>query len=183
MRFDPERHHRQSVRLRGYNYAQPGAYFVTLCTQNHKCLFGQVIEGEMRLSDAGRMVQKWWLELAHKFARVESDANIVMPNHFHGIILIVARVGADLGVRPHGLSHIVRWFKTMTTNKYIRGVREQGWPAFREKLWQRNYYERIIRDEEELNGFRQYIVDNPMQWEMDQENPRHTEGDECGNAG
>lgn len=118
-----------------------------------------------------------------KFPSVRTDEYIIMPNHFHGIVNIV---GAVLRGRPtpdnnkaSGQSHrvaptlgdIVNWFKTMTTNQYIRGIKQNGWPAFVGKLWQRNYYEHIIRNEKELNHIRQYIAENPLNWRTDEENP------------
>ena len=101
MKYDPNKHHRRSIRLKGYDYTQAGAYFVTICTQHRECFFGEIIDGAMQLNDAGQMVEKWWAELTHKFPSVETDEYIVMPNHFHGIIVIV---GADLCVCPGSLS-------------------------------------------------------------------------------
>ena len=102
MKYDPQRHHRRSIRLKGYDDARPGVYFVTICTQGRAYMFGTIMDGEMRLNEAGRMVERWWLELNNKFPNVRTDAYVVMPNHFHGIVMIVdARdVGADLRVRP-----------------------------------------------------------------------------------
>ncbi len=177
---------RRSLRLKAYDYAAPGAYFVTIVTQGRCCLFGEIINGAMQLSGAGEAVKFWWFELKNKFAAVMTDEFVVMPNHFHGIILIAdASVGADLYVGP--LNHptgahtgaplptIVQWFKTMTTNEYIRGVKEFGWPSFRSQLWQRSYYEHIIRNPDSLNQIRQYVLDNPARWEFDRENPAATE--------
>ena len=183
MRYDSERHYRRSIRLRGYDYGQVGAYFVTVCTQNRDYLFGAVVDEEMRLNDAGRMIEEWWFELNRKFTTVETDKFVVMPNHFHGIVAIAdVNVGADLcvGPLPEGahagapLPTVVQWFKTMTTNEYVRGVNTQGWAPFRGKLWQRNYYEHIIRDDDSLNRIRQYILDNPSRWAFDRENPEAT---------
>ncbi len=195
MRYDPERHHRRSIRLKGYDYSQPGAYFITIVTQNRECLFGDVVDGKMRLNDAGRMVERWWLELNHKFPAARTDAYVVMPNHFHGIVIIVGidlRVCPDRahpdrvcpdharpdrarpdGDAPHGdtLPTVVQWFKTMTTNEYIRGVKTLGWTPFPRRLWQRNYYEHIIRNDWEWNRIRAYIANNPLRWERDRENP------------
>ena len=106
MTCDPERHHRRSIRLRGYDYAQAGAYFVTACIQERAHLLGEVASNEVRLSDAGQMVERWWQELEHKFPGVETDAFVVMPNHVHGIIVITEgghpRRGAPTGVRRQG---------------------------------------------------------------------------------
>ena len=198
MTYDPERHHRRSIRLKEYDYSQVGAYFITIVTQDRACLFGEIMDGKMHLNDAGRMVEKGWLELNRKFPTIETDEYIVMPNHFHGIVVIVGAdlrvcpdttVGADLCVCPNvmetdprvypcelgahagaPLPSIIQWFKTMTTNEYIRGVKTSGWLPFRGRLWQRNYYEHIIRDDESLNSIREYITNNPLQWEMDREN-------------
>ncbi|MBC7232147.1 MAG: hypothetical protein H5T68_02740 [Chloroflexi bacterium] len=186
MTYDLQRHHRRSLRLKGYDYSQAGAYFVTICANHRKCLFGEVVDGEMRMNDAGRMIEKWWLELNRAFPNMETDEYVVMPNHVHGIVVIVGpdHVGADLRVCPdamgahHGGAHIgaplpaiIQWFKTMTTNEYIRGVRTSGWTPFAGKLWQRNYYEHIVRDESSLHRIREYIVNNPLQWALDRENP------------
>jgi REP element-mobilizing transposase RayT len=140
----------------------------------------------MRLTDAGRMVEKWWKELENKFPSIEIDAFTTMPNHFHGILIIdqspgtERNVGAALRGRP-GKGHPRRgaptlgdfmgWFKTMTTNEHIRGVKTQNWPAFTARLWQRNYYEHVIRNENELTLIREYIQMNPGKWAYDKENP------------
>lgn len=96
-RYDPQQHHRRSIRLKGYDYSQPGGYYVTIVTQNRDCLFGNVVEGEMVLNDAGRMIKKWYFELENKFPDILCDEYIIMPNHFHTIII---NVGADLRVCP-----------------------------------------------------------------------------------
>ncbi|MBN2126630.1 MAG: hypothetical protein JW821_20185 [Deltaproteobacteria bacterium] len=184
---------RQSIRLKRYDYSWPGGYFVTMCVQDRKCLFGDIRGGEMVLNDAGRMVQKWCGELNNKFPDIQCDEYIIMPNHFHAII---QNVGADLRVCPDlrvcsqnepnengagehrtgehvgsPLHVVVQWFKTMTTNEYIRGVKRFHWMPFHGKLWQRNYYEHVIRNENEWNRIRDYITRNPMRWETDRENP------------
>jgi putative transposase len=169
--------------LQGFNYSQDGAYFVTICVQDKCPLFGKMYGEEVAMNDAGRMVDEWWRKLPSKFTAVEPDDYIIMPNHFHGIIRIV---GADLRVYQepnegaHGgaplqqisdapISRIVQWFKSITTHEYANGVRDRGWPTFRERLWQRNYYEHVIRNEDELNRARKYIIENPMQWTVDPE--------------
>jgi REP element-mobilizing transposase RayT len=177
MKYDPDRNHRRSIRLKEYNYSQVGAYFVTICTQNRELLLDDV---GIRL-----MVQKWWDALPEKFPDIRTDQFIIMPNHIHGIIFIVS-VGADqrvclitgnhiglpLQTKPT-LGRIVQWFKTMTTNDYIKAVRMNNVEPFPGKLWQRNYYEHIIRDETDLNSIRQYIIDNPSKWEEDEDNPKN----------
>jgi REP element-mobilizing transposase RayT len=175
MQFNPEIHHRRSIRLPGFDYAQPGAYFITICTQGRVCLFGEIVDGTRYLDDTVSMIERWWTELPHKFAFIRVDQHVVMPNHFHGILIIEGAASRGL---PEGVVHpsvtlpdIVRWFKTMTTNEYIRGVRQRGWTAFEGKLWQRNYYEHVIRNERDLDRIRQYIRDNPAKWAQDPQNP------------
>ncbi len=194
MKYDPEIHHRRSIRLKGYDYSQSGYYFITLCCQNREHLFGEIIDGKMVANDAGRMVEKWFYELENKFADISCDAMAVMPNHIHFIVgnttvenIAVKNVGADLRVCPFShsqtpsvkvkgehagspLHSVVQWYKTMTTNEYIRGVKNNGWRRFNGKLWQRNYWEHIIRDEKSLNTIRDYIINNPAKWAEDKNN-------------
>ena len=183
MTFDPDIHHRRSLRLKNYDYSRPGAYFVTVCTHNRESLFGHIHENAMILNEAGSMIDRWWRELPNKYPMIDTDVYTVMPNHFHGIVAIV---GAALCGRPDGsdsnnggqphrvaptLGGMIDWFKTMTTNDYIRGVKQCQWRPFPGKLWQRNYYEHVIRDEGDLNAIREYIVNNPASWDKDNENP------------
>jgi putative transposase len=181
-KYNPEIHHRRSIRLKDYDYSQAGAYFVTLCIKGKGCLLGEIVNRAMVLNDAGKMIEKWWCKLSEKFEFIELDKYVIMPNHFHGIVNIV---GADPGVCPviknkninqgehtgSPLHRIVQLFKTMTTNEYIHGVKQYNWPPFSGKLWQRNYYEHIIHNEDELNKIREYIVLNPATWHEDDENP------------
>ena len=179
---------RRSLRLRDYDYSQPGAYFVTLCTQDGQTLFGLVSNGQVVLNSAGATVQSWWADIAKRFPPVEVDSFIVMPNHLHGILSLHDHdmpsnpVGADRRVGPPGevlnmhtvpaLSRVVQWFKTMTTNEYMRNVKANGWSPFKDHLWQRSYYEHVIRDEKDLDSIRCYITDNPAGWDTDEENLR-----------
>ena len=188
MPYDPNRHHRRSIRLKGYDYSQAGAYFITLCTQDRACLFGKVVNGEMRLNDAGRMVLAEWNRLPERFPRVVLDAFVVMPNHVHGILVITdpaptvgATVGATLVVAPT-VGNIIGAFKSRVTVEYIRGVKTSGWPPFRGRLWQRNYYEHIIRNERALNAIRQYIMENPRRWQMDREKEARSASDPLAHA-
>jgi REP element-mobilizing transposase RayT len=193
----PQKHHRRSIRLQGFDYSSQGAYFVTIVTQGREHLFGDIVDEAMTLNQAGEMVVKWWNELPNKFPNVILGECVVMPNHFHGIIFIVRTVGADLRVCPDDagnasaqkggiskkgehigspirtapLSRIVQWFKTMTTNEYIRGVKHLNWKPFVGKLWQRNYFEHVIRNETDLHQKTDYIVGNPSRWDEDDENP------------
>ncbi len=173
--------HRRSIRLKGYNYAQEGAYFVTICTQGRACLFGRIEEEAVLLSGAGWMVQTVWESLPRRFSGVELDAYVIMPNHLHGIVVLVGAplVGAlaRAGTRPAptktdpALGDIVGAFKSIASNLYIRGVLEAGWLPFHRRLWQRNYYEHIIRNRADLARIRQYINDSPAHWVDDPENP------------
>src|SRR3990172_7499849 len=192
MRYDPTKHHRRSIRLPGYDYGQATAYFVTICTQNRECIFGDVIERQMVLNDPGKVVESVWRELPEHYPGVAVDACAVMPNHLHGIIILVGAgpsacphppgqpQGVDGGPgRPQGvaptkalsLPDVVQRFKSLTTAKYRKGVRDSGWQPFAGRLWQRNYYEHVIRDGDDLDRTRQYIAENPLRWQEDPENP------------
>ncbi len=187
---------RKSIRLRGYDYSQAGAYFVTICTQNRECLFGNIINEKMVLNDAGQMVKMIWDELPINYPGINIDEFQIMPNHIHGIIILVGagpractdatprgcpkttdhiNIGQARGPTPTaaGLSlpDIVHRFKSLTTARYRHGVKQKQWPPFPGKLWQRNYYEHIVRDDNELNKIRKYIMDNPKKWDLDRENP------------
>lgn len=161
MKYNPNIHHRRSIRLKGYDYSLPGAYFITLCTQNRENFFGYIEEGILHLNDAGMMIQKWYEEVSHKFANVTCDEMVVMPNHFHCIWQITTQ---EEGIN---IPAVVQWFKTMTTNEYIHGVKELGWQPFDKRLWLRNYFERIIRDPQAYENIRNYIRTNPERWETD----------------
>lgn len=198
MRYDPDVHHRRSIRLKGYDYAEAGAYFVTICVQGRECLFGRVVDGAMVLSDAGRVVDETLRRLPGRFPGMALDAFVVMPNHVHGIVLILDGRGeprvrpiledrrgescirpndqGDHKDRPYGtaqdsLGRIVQAFKSLATMEYTHGVNQSGWPPFPGRLWQRNYYERVIRNDDELHRARKYIAENPMKWAEDKENP------------
>lgn len=189
MKYDPARHHRRSIRLPAYDYRQPGAYFVTICTQNRELMFGEVVKGQMILNGPGQMVESVWRELPQHYPGVEVDTFVVMPNHLHGVIILVGAGpracpnnpgqpqgvrGQSQGVAPTGtmsLPDVVHRFKSLTTARYRRGILHGRWLPFPGRLWQRNYYERVIRNERELAAIRQYIADNARRWEEDPENP------------
>ena len=179
MNYNPEIHHRQSIRLRNYDYSETGAYFVTIVTQSRLCMFGDVAGGNLCLNDRGAMISDAWQNLSLRFPNIELDAFVLMPNHIHGIIVIEKALPTDgrdpdgAGTRPAPttLGNIVGAFKSITTDMYIDGVKRSGWPGFPGKLWQRNYYEHVIRDEKDLSAIREYIVNNPDLWEEDTENP------------
>jgi REP element-mobilizing transposase RayT len=175
------RQKRRSIRLQSYDYSRAGAYYITVCTRNRECLFGNVVNGQMQLNEAGRILQPVWEGLPQFYEGIELDAVVVMPNHLHGIVIICAAVGAihESPLRPEPpesvrvadrrrmlLSKVVGRFK-MVSAKQVNDLRQTSGKA----LWQRNYYEHIVRDEESLNRIRQYIADNPAQWEFDRENP------------
>ena len=172
--YDPELHHRRSIRLPGYDYAEDGGYFVTVVTREREMLFGDVVDGEMRLNATGQLVLDSWKWLTVRYPYVELDTHVVMPNHLHGIIVITGRhpmgdEAGDPGIAPaprKSLGRLVGAFKTVTTKQVNLARGTPGRP-----LWQRNYYERVVRGERELALIREYIVNNPMQWGLDAENP------------
>ena len=155
---------RKSPRLQGYDYTQEGAYFITICVQNRRSLFGKITENTFTRNAAGDMVTVWWEKLPEKFPDIELDEYIVMPNHFHGIVVINQVLDSK---EFTGLPDVMRWFKTMTTNDYIRGVQTGQWERFEKKLWQRSYHDHIIRNEQGLKKIRDYIVNNPQRWQED----------------
>jgi len=186
MPYDPAVHHRRSIRPRGYDYAQNGAYFVTVCTHAHACLFGAVENGAVSLSALGAVIERLWEKLAVPAAGVFLDEFVVMPNHFHGIIVIgrtaspskvadprvaAVRSAALSGTVPGSFPAIVQTFKSVST----RRAHGMGLNAAL-LLWQRNYYEHVIRDEPELTRIRHYIVENPMRWELDRYHPARLGG-------
>lgn len=177
-RHNPGRQRRQPLRLIGYDYAQPGCYFVTVVTQDRRCLFGDIAGAEMRLNDAGEMAQKAWEELPQRFPTITLDAFVIMPNHIHGIIVTntPAEDGATTRVAPT-LGDVIGAYKSLTTVAYGRGVNTLRWTPFQGRLWQRNYYEHIVRDDGSLSRIRQYIRDNPAHWAFDRENPRAVQQD------
>ena len=159
---------RRSIRLNGYDYSRPGAYFVTICTRNRMCVFGNVVGGRMVLNDCGRVVETVWEALPEHYPHIELDVFVLMPNHVHGVIWMV---GAGFKPAPtsgkgHGLPEIVRGFKTFSSRRINDIRRTPGVP-----VWQRNYFERIVRNDNELNRIREYIAANPTQWAFDRENP------------
>ena len=193
-RFEPQKHHRRSIRLPNYDYSQPGAYFVTIVTWHRECLFGEVVNGAMKLSKSGEIVQWEWKALPQRFRYIELGAHVVMPNHFHGILIFHEHVGAtrpdlintysgkgdssqlaqegvDGSPLPHGpkqfsLGAIIAQFKSRVTKRLWKIPSLKNTP-----VWQRNYYEHIIRNEQDLQTKTDYINANPMLWSQDDENP------------
>jgi REP element-mobilizing transposase RayT len=248
--YNPNKHHRKSIRLKGYDYSQAGLYFITICCQNRGHLFGNVINKQMILNDAGKMIENQWQKLPDRFKNVELHEYVVMPNHFHGVLQIV---GATLVVaqnenmvaqnenmvaqnenmvaqnenvvaqnenmvaqnenmvaqnenvvaqnenmvaqntnnentnihvvdivnqkgQPQGIAptetektvgDIIGAFKSITTVEYINGVKNNNWKPFNGKLWQRNYWENIIRNDNSYQKISEYIINNPSKWNDD----------------
>ena len=195
--YDPAKHHRRSIRLQGYDYAQAGAYFVTICTLKRECLLGEVVREEMRLSPWGEMARDEWLRSAVARGNVELDAFVVMPNHLHGIIRLTDPVGATrwvalaresaprhpLATDPPGATRrvaptgpprgsigaIIGQFKSAAAKRINESRRTPGEP-----IWQRNYYEHIIRNEDSLYAIRLYVDNNLPLWSLDPDNAQAT---------
>ena len=165
MTFNRDVHHRRSIRLPDYDYSRGGAYFVTLCAWQHKCFFAEIVDGERQLSAVGQIAHQTWEWLGDQYDHVQLDEWVVMPNHLHGIIVINEGRNAKAGGLK-SLGRLIGAFKTVST-KRINELRH----SLGSVVWQRNYYERVIRNEHELAGTREYIVNNPMKWELDKENP------------
>lgn len=189
--YDPEIHHRQSVRLKGYDYSQKGLYFITICTENRKHLFGEIIHDcGMQLNIAGNMIAQIWYEIPHYLKNTRLHEFVIMPNHVHGIIEIttISPVGADsisaqkqadsipahdwadMESAPTTLGDIVQMFKRYTTIEYIKMVKNGILPRFDKRIWQRNYWEHIIRNEHEFYQISEYIQQNPEKWDYDKLN-------------
>ncbi|HEX9917447.1 MAG TPA: transposase [candidate division Zixibacteria bacterium] len=176
MTNNPEKYHRHSIRLKSYDYSQEGAYFVTICTQDKKYPLGKVVGGNMELSSIGKIAQEYLFDISKHFANAKLDQFVIMPNHIHTIIM-VEKVGAihELPLRKPPLRirrrkmlipKIIGYFKMNCAKKINQMQNSCGMP-----VWQRNYYEHVIRSEKELGNIREYITNNPLKWELDRENP------------
>jgi putative transposase len=178
-KFNSNVHHRRSIRLKEYNYSSPGAYFITICTYQKECLFGEIVDGKMELNQFGKTLEFTWLDLPNHLSNIILDEFVIMPNHFHGIIIIPAiepvGVGFNSGDNQGSLSKptptvgnlpalpkIVHNLKSKTTRRINLQRNTPGLP-----VWQRNYYEHIIRDVPSLDKIREYILYNPMNWKND----------------
>lgn len=187
MGYDPDRHRRRSIRLKGHDYALPAVYFVTICTYQRECLLGYVQGGNVVLSPAGRIARSIWEGLADRFPSVGRDEFVIMPNHVHGIILVGAQfIAPDYPQGNHisrvpTLGEIVRAYKATVTRLVRRGdedvtalgavgtgVMNHAPTGFG---WQRGFYEHIVQNEAELAAIREYIVANPARWDDDADNP------------
>ncbi|MCY3747660.1 MAG: transposase [Chloroflexi bacterium] len=169
--------------MQGYDYSQAGAYFVTIATRRKLCLFGAVKDGTVRLNASGQLMMETWEWLGRRYPYVELDEYVVMPNHLHGIIILTDTAESGFGLatgriagsdhsraarseRRKSLGSLVGAFRTVATRRANLAQATEG-----RVIWQRNFYERVIRNERELGLIRQYIANNPLAWESDQENP------------
>ena len=160
---------RRYPRLKGYNYASVGAYFVTICTQYKVCLFGHIEGATMKLNSLGEAVALVWRQIPVHYPEADNEVFVVMPNHVHGIIEI--RETERSGLRPDptkacALPEIIRAFKTYSSRKINELRKSTGMP-----VWQRSYYEHVIRDEADYGRVGEYILSNPVKWATDRENP------------
>lgn len=165
-------HERKRLRLEGYDYSTPGAYFVTICTHKRLDIFGKIEQALMLLNENGKILEYCWRDLINHYCYIKLDEFIIMPNHFHGIVWIVSRtssvfpVGCSSKLHPtgniqHGLPEIIRGLKTFSSRRINEINPDLNFH------WQRSYYDRIIRNEKELNNIRNYIIHNPINWEKD----------------
>jgi putative transposase len=222
MKYDPAKHKRRSIRLQGYDYSLPGVYFITICTHQRQCLFGEIVAGRMELNATGLWVQACWQRSPHRFSYLTLDVFVIMPNHLHGILWLGDENHADVGTSPRGeafghesddtpckgeafgheileqpeiswpnasplrnpnvspiapngtksgsIAAIIQNFKSISTRRINQIQNNAG-----RTLWQRNYYEHIIRDNTALQNIQNYIRNNPLSWQQDQLHPDHPE--------
>ncbi len=186
MNPNPPLPYRRNLRLPECDYSQPGAYYVTIVTQDRKQSFGHIIDGEMILNDIGKMVEEVIDQIPEHYPGINVKLFVIMPNHIHFLFLIADVVagphayhmdqpdnGQPQGVAPTqerlSLPDIVHRIKSLTTHQYMIGVRDKGWPRFEKRLWQRNYYEHVIRNERDYQATYDYILANPINWQKDEE--------------
>ncbi len=181
MKYNPLIHHRRSIRLKDYDYSKAGAYFITICCEDRFHRFGKVSDGEMILNEFGTVAYNEWINLSDRFSNFELDVFQIMPNHMHGIIVlsdVVAAVGATLAVAQEEdtlnwatarvaptIPDIVGAYKSIVSNTCLQLFKSQN--KTMGKLWQRNYYEHIIRDEIAYQNISNYIINNPRKWNED----------------
>jgi putative transposase len=171
-KYNPAIHRRRSIRLKGYDYSQNGLYFITICTYNRECLFGEIIYRKIILNDAGKIADECWLKIPEHFPNAVLHEHVVMPNHVHGIIELANVVGVQnfeplpppknqfQHIIPRSIGSIVRGYKIGVT-KYFRDNTDIY------RVWQRNYHEHIIRNEQSYWRISEYIINNPDAWEND----------------
>jgi putative transposase len=160
MKYDPDFNHRQSIRLNGYNYSASGAYFITICTHKREYLFGDIVNEKMEFNTFGDIARSHWQQLSQHHPHIIMDESILMPNHLHGILILESSIDTTKSI-----SEIIRGFKTFSAKAINKERGLRGIP-----VWQRNYYDRIIRNELELDRVRQYIINNPRNWDADKNN-------------
>jgi putative transposase len=180
-------HRSRTIRIRDYDDTQGGAYFITISTRDRECLWGKVINGMVQLNEMGRLVESVWLQNALVRPDIELDAYVAMPNHFHAIFFIhespgvpgathrvaptknsssaPGKTGRPTGPKPRSVGAVMAQFKSLVTKRINDTRQYRGGP-----VWQRNYYEHVIRDEESLNRIREYIATNAPRWDLDREN-------------
>ena len=171
MPYDPEKHHRRSVRLKGYDYTQPGVYYITICTKERQCIFGEVINGKMQLNFLGYLAHICWLDIPNHFSCFQLDTFVIMPDHIHGLLAIVNNTLVTTQQKPvptrekfgqpvrGSIPTAIRSYKGAVTRFIHRFCETTEVP-----VWQDGFYESIIRDEKTLNCKRQYIINNPQRW-------------------
>lgn len=198
MTYNPDIHKRQSIRLKGYDYSQSGLYFITICCYQRECLFGNIINSQIILNDFGQLIKEEWLKSAEIRKEIEFDDFVIMPNHFHAIVIINQEINSDfmkndvdfqdnnvgangrsplgqiqssrpkISMKPKSISSLIAGFKSATTKK-INIIRNTP----QNPVWQGNYYDHIIRNDESLARIREYVQNNPLSWENDQLHPNN----------
>ncbi len=181
MKFNPKIHHRKTHRLQNYDYSSEWLYFLTIAVKDKLCLFGEIKDDELELFESGKMIEKLWLELENDFENIKLHDYVVMPNHFHGIVEIVKTeldelnrvntrftpTGGKFNYNKNSISSIIQAFKSKTTHQYIKIVYENKTNPFYKKLWQKDFYEHIIKNEDWYLKIVEYIKNNPIKWEED----------------
>jgi len=184
MKFNPDIHNRKSLRLEKYNYSSEWLYFLTISIKDKLCLFWEIKNDKIELFDAWKMVEKYWLELENDFRNIVLHDYVIMPNHFHWIIEIkyndgkwiennkrvntrFTPTGGKFLYNKNSISSIIQAFKSKTTHQYIQWVYDNNWNIFNKKLWQKDFYEHIIRNEDWYLKIVEYIRNNPIKWEED----------------
>ena len=189
MPYSPTLHHRRSIRLKGYDYSQSGVYFVTICVQDHVCMFGEVENGTMILNDVGKMAMRCWMDIPQHFPNVVLHEYVVMPNHIHGIIQITndgGNAGENVGAKnfsplpptlpspspPSPSPRFVPTGTSRTIGSIVRGFKIGVTKQLGYSVWQRDYWERIIRDDDAYQNITRYIINNPVNWRNDDLNKK-----------
>jgi putative transposase len=205
MKYDSDKHHRKSIRLKNYDYSKNGYYFITICSKDRACIFGELTVGALlacaqnpctnemiTLSNIGKIIDYHWIHIPNQYENVFLDEYIIMPNHMHGIVVIdseraqasnaLSRTQASSAL-PRAqassaptISQIIRSFKSKSAMEYLKYVKENTL-NLSGKIWQCNYYEHIIRDNKELDQIGEYIVHNPYKWDEDDDNPENKENE------